>query len=299
MEVKRIGLKELKEQVIIPALSKTSFRYRVLTSTGAYGKAYRTGNLRVGTITALLQVTESELLLLGGGMTATALNATLRFLIPVNDINDPDGSYAIVEKFREELAEVLTITQKIVLKLDTGDGVKTYTGAVSSSFPVGGSLDIRQSLGNSFEYTCYMEFAYLQNALNASDTLFYLDGDTTPIPYTRYSMARKNTLTANSYSSDSAQTARNYAESSVFAVEIAMPALDSTTVTGAAVNGYLMGVSAANAEHKLTIKRAGITVNETVIFGDIMEVGQGAENLSWQLSLVPYIPSEDDTADEV
>ena len=55
----KITIKEIKEKIIMPQLEKTSFRYRVLTTAGAYANAMRVGNLRVGTITAFMEVTES------------------------------------------------------------------------------------------------------------------------------------------------------------------------------------------------------------------------------------------------
>lgn len=299
----KITLKEIKEQIILPALTKTSFRYRVLTSTGAYEKAYRANNLRVGTITALIQTTESEIMVLGGGLNATAINASIRFLVPVNDVNDVDGSYSIIEQFREEITEALSMNGKLTLVLNAGGGVgveKTFIGGISTSFPIGGELDIRQSLGNSFEFVCYMEFAYMQNAVNASDVQFYLDGDTTPIPYTQYSLSRKNTLTGNLYSSAENEESQTYAENSVFGVDLSMPALSSSSgVTGAAINAYIMRTSSANTPHTITISRDNNTYTQTVIFGEVVEAGQGAENLSWQLSFVPYLIAEDETENEI
>lgn len=297
----KITLKEIKEQVILPALQNTSFRFRVLTDAGKYQKSYRSGNLRVGTITALMQTTESEIMILGGGLNATALNVTIRFLVPVNDKDDTEGNYPIIEKFREEIVENLTINGKLTLTLNGGtENAKTFVGGISTTFPIGGDLDIRQAIGNSFEFVCYMEFAYMQNAINASDVQFYLDGDTTPIPYTQYSLSRKNTLTGNLYSSSTNEQSQTYAENSVFGVDLSMPALSSASgVTGAAVNSFMLGGSSANTPHTLTMVRDGNTYTETVIFGEIVEAGQGAENLSWQVSFVPYLITEDETENEI
>ena len=297
----KITLKEIKEQIILPALSKTSFRYRVLEDTGKYKKSYRSGNLRVGTITALMKTTESEIMILGGGFNATALNVTIRFLVPVNDKDDTEGNYPIIEQFRAEIIENLTLNGKLTLTLNEGsENAKTFVGGISTTFPLGADLDIRQEIGNSFEFVCFMEFAYMQNAINASDVQFYLDGDTTPIPYTQYSLSRKNTLTGNLYSSSTNEQSQTYAENSVFGVDLSMPALSSvSSITGAAVNSFMVGNSSANTPHTLRVVRDGNTYTETVIFGELVEVGQGAENLSWQLSFVPYLADEDETENEI
>lgn len=289
----RITLKELKEQVILPNLAKTSFRYRVLTNTGAYEKAYRSNNLRVGTITALIQTTESEVMILGGGLNAVALNASIRFLVPVNDINDPEGSYPIITKFCEEITEHLTLNGKLELEANG----KTYIGAVSTSFPVGGELDIRPSLGNSFTFTVYMEFAYVQNALNSSDVEFYLGGDSVPIPYTHYSVTRKNTLTGNLYSDSSIGQANTYAESSTFGIDMSLPAMSDNGITAGAIKSFLYGKRIANYPYNLHIKNKATNTliwGGNVIFGEAVESGQGTENVTWQISLVPYLEAEDE-----
>lgn len=288
----KITMKEIKEQVILPALAKTSFRYRVLTSTGAYDKAYRANNLKVGTITSLIQTTESDIMILGGGVNAVALNASIRFLVPVDDINDVEGAFPIIERFREEITENLTINGKLALTLDG----KTFIGAVSTSFPVGGELDIRPSFGNSFEFVVYMEIAYVQNAINSSDIQFYLDGDENPIPYTQYSISRKNTLTGNLYSDSMIGQSATYAESSTFGVDLSMPAL-CTGKAAELVNKYIMGDLGANNAFNLEIVRGGDRTKaktQRVIFGEVIEGGQGVENVTWQISFVPYLETEDE-----
>jgi hypothetical protein len=40
--------------------------------------------------------------------------------------------------------------------------------------------------------------------------------------------------------------------------------------------------------------RNGAESTETVIFGEVIENGAGTENVSWQVSFVPYIEAEDD-----
>lgn len=291
----KITLKEIKEQVILPRLAETSFRYRVLTNVGAYEKAYRANNLRVGTITALIQTTESEIMLLGGGFNAVALNASIRFLVPVDDVNDTEGSYPIINKFMDEITEALTVNGKLTLTLNKGEGEneKTFIGAMSTSFPIGGDLDIRPSLGNSFAFTVYMEFGYVQNAINSSDVQFYLDDDESPIPYTQYNLTRKNTLSGNLNSTAENEQAQTYAESSTFGVDMSIPAL-SSGITATAINSYIIGANPANTPHKLRMVRNGISQEETVIIGSVSETGQGAENVAWQLSFVPYLLTEDE-----
>jgi hypothetical protein len=298
MADKRVTLKDLKEQFIIPALAKTPYRCKVYVDSGAYQKAIQKNNLRQGYINTLLTMTDSTLSVLGGGITATALNVTVSFLLPVNDIPD-DGVYNFVEEFRDTIASKFTTVEKIKFTVAKGTNEETtYVGAMSTSFPIVGELAQRQSIGKSIVYTCYLEFAFLKNAVNTSDVQFYLDGDENPIPYTTLKINRKNLLSANLYSSTYSQESKTYAENSTFGIDIAMPAIsENAGQTGAAVNGYLNGTVPANMPHKLVIEKEGQRTTYTVIFGEVVESGSGIENMSWMVSFVPYIDAEDETED--
>ena len=195
----------------------------------------------------------------------------------------------------------MTINGKITLKLNEGEeNEKTFIGAMSTTFPTAGSLDIRPSLGNSIEFICYMEFAYVQYAINSSDVSIYFGNDAKPIPYTQYSMSRKNTLTANLYSNSKNEQAQTYAESSVFGLDLSMPAVTSDWDIGQAVAKFLRGKSNANTPFDLRIvdpykeESDEETVKLKVIFGDVIEGGRGTENVTWQISFVPYLECEEE-----
>ena len=295
----KITIKEIKEQIIMPQLEKTSFRYRVLTTAGAYANAMRVGNLRVGTITAFMEVTESEIMALSGGLNATALNATIRFLCPVNDEVDEDGGYVTANKFRDEITAVLAINGKMEITV----GGQSYIGAVTSSYPIGGEMEIRQSVGSSVEFVCYMQFTYLKDAINGSDVKIYFENDANPIPFTQYSLTRKNVLTANLYSNSTKETAQTYAESSTFGLDLSMPAVSSKWAIGEAVANFLRNKAKANEPFNLVVVDPYKTDKETetikmrVIFGEVTEAGQGTANVSWQISFVPYLECEEESED--
>ena len=291
----KITIKELKEQIIMPLLAKTSFRYRVLTTAGAYAKAFRVGNMRVGTITAFMELTESEIMMLSGGLNATALNATIRFLCPVDDAPDENGCYPTVDKFREEITAVLAVNGKMEITLGEGDNKQTFIGALTSSFPIIGDMDIRQEMGACVEFVCYMQFAYLKDAVNGTDVTIYFGDDEKPIPYTQYSMSRKSVLTANLYSNSQKETAQTYAESSTFGIDLSMPALTKNWGIGNAVASFLRGKANANEPFKIRIvDPIGGVDEQLMIFGEVTEAGQGTTNVTWQISFVPYLVCEEE-----
>lgn len=296
MAVKRkITLSDIKNQFILPALATMPYRFRLFVSTGAYQNPKNYRNLHIGQINGLIEATDSDISLLGGGIRAVAMNISIRFLIPVDDTT-ADGDFAFVDKFREDLSEAFPTSNKITLTLNAGTAnEKNFIGAVAVGFPLGGELLQRPGIGKSFEYTCYIQIAFLENAINSSDVQFYLDGDTTPIPYTTFSVSRRNTLTANLYSTTTNGVSKVFAENSTFGIDLAMPAISASAgVTGLAINNYISRVSSANTAHSLRMVRNGAETTETVIFGEVIENGAGTENVSWQVSFVPYIDAEDD-----
>lgn len=294
---KKITLSDIKNQFIWPALSTMPYRFKLFVSTGAYQNPKNYRNLRVGQINGLIEATDSDISLLGGGIRAVAMNISMHFLIPVDDTT-ADGDFSFVEAFRESLSEAFTTANKITLTLNDGTAYKqTFIGAVSVGFPIGGELLQRPGIGKSFEYTCYIQIAFLENAINSSDVQFYLDGDTKPIPYTTFSISRRNTLTANLYSNTTNGVSKVFAENSTFGVDLAMPAISASAgVTGEAINKYIScdKDTSANAAHTLRMVRGTEDNTETVIFGEVIENGAGTENASWQVSFVPYIEAEDD-----
>lgn len=291
----KITLKEIKEQVILPALSSTSFRYKVFSSTGAYQRSMSTNNYRYSTVNTLIETTDSDIALLGGGINAVAMNIRIVFLIPVDDTT-AEGDYSIVDAFREQLSDAFSMANRVELKLNKGTkDEQTFVGAVSIGLPIGGQLLQRQGIGKSFEYTCYLEIAFLENAVNSSDVYFYLDNDENPIPFTTFSFSRKNTLTANLYSNSGNDASKTFAENSVMGVDLAMPAIaSSASITGKAIHDYLMGDDSANTPHMLKIVINGKETTEIVIFGEVITNGGGTDNVSWHVSFAPYLSAEDE-----
>lgn len=293
MAVKQNGLtlKDIKEY-IINKLSETSYRYRIFVDAGAYVKTRQKGNLRLGTINGLMQLSEAEVMLLGGNVPAVAQNVTLSFLLPVEDDADENNAYSIVENFREELSAVFGDSQKFEIV----SGGVTYVGGVAAAYPVVGELVQRQGIGKSIEYTCYFQFSYLKNAVNASDVKFYLGGDTEPLPVISFAFSRRNTLTANVYSDSGNGEAKAYPENSTFGVDLTLPAfLSDKSVSASIIYDYLAGNTSANTPYDLEIEYAGKSISRKVVFGEVLNEGGGIDNVTEKISFVPYIGAEDET----
>ena len=291
-----IKLNDIKNQYVLRALSGVPYRFKVFTDAGKFQRSLRAKNTRISYVNSLLQLTESDVLLLGGGLRAVAMNLTLTFLLPIpNEVYDENGEitdFQFVEEFRNALYGVFATSEKIQL---TAEG-KTFVGGVSTTFPTVGELSQRQIVGQSIEYICYIEIAYLANALNSSDVKFYLDGDTVAIPYTTYSITRESTLSANTFSQNVNGEGKTYAENTVLGIDISLPAIEpSSSPTANLLYLFLMGKVNPNTPHNLLIEYGGER-NETiqVIFGKVKDGGEGVSNVSRTISFVPYLETEDE-----
>lgn len=289
-----IKLKDIREQYIIPALSNLGYRFKIFSTIGSYVKVREFGRLREGIINTLLQVTETDIIQLGGDFKASAVNVTLSFLLPVPDtvteatMDGYGGEWDFVEKFRDEIASTFATTDKLVLT----SGGKTYVGGVTGSFPMTGELLQRQGIGQSVEYVCYLQFTYLAGGINSRDVQFYLDGGEA-IPYTRFMIARKNTVSSALLSNSTNGEAVCYAESSSFGVDLSLPAIDTSNPTGLKIFNYLMGLENDNEPHTLVIKYGSHSIEKTVIFGEASNEGETVQNVAAKISFIPYMKAED------
>ena len=289
-----IKLKDIKEQYLMEALSQLGYRFKIFTTVGSYVKAREVGRVREGIVNTLMQITDSDIIQLGGNLKASAIDVTLSFLLPVPDtVVDPSaegygGEWDFVEEFRDSIANAFATTDKFSVTSDN----KTYVGGVTGSFPMTGELLQRQGIGQSVEYTCYLQFTYLCNAINSRDVQFFLDGD--EIPYTRFMIARKNTVSSALLSNAKNGEASCYAESSSFGVDLSLPALDPKA-GGAAkiISNYLMGFEDANKPHTLLISFGNMqSVERTVIFGEVSNEGETVQNVAAKISFIPYMEAE-------
>lgn len=292
-----IKLKDIRDQYITPMLSKLKYRFKIFSTVGSYVKVRSFGRMREGVINSLLQVTDTDIIQLGGDFKAAAVNVTLSFLLPVPDTvteattDGYGGEWDFVEDFRDALATTFATTDKLVLT----SGGKTYVGGVTGTFPTTGELLLRQGIGQSVEYVCYLQFTYLAGGVNSRDVQFYLDGDDTPIPYTRFMIARKNTVSSALLSNANQSEASCYAESSSFGVDLSLPAIDPTSgKTAETIFNYLMGFEDANKPHTLEISYGNMqTIEKTVIFGEVSNEGETVQNVAAKISFIPYMQAED------
>lgn len=291
-----ISIKDIRDQYILQALKGLKYNFKVFIDTGAYIRSIQRKNLKKSTINACLQLTDGDVISLGGGLQAVAIDVTVSFLVPVpdeafNGEGEFNGDYLFIDEFREDLMSVFATQGKLEL---TNAGGKKFIGAVSAGFPTASELAQRQLIGNSIEYVCYFQFSYLESAINASNVKFYLDGETTPIAYTQFTIQRESSLSGNTMSNTENEGSKTYAENSVFSVRLYLPALDRVGADTTIYN-YLMVKEKANTAHTLKISYPDKEDEVlTVIFGRTADSGENVLNVSREVVFVPYVEAEDE-----
>lgn len=281
-----ITLDQLKDNYIMPILNSTPFHFMVFTDAGDYRAPERRKNTVTEYINGLFTLTQSEIQKLGAGLTAVAIVTSLRFLVPCDHDPDHKGELQMVQQIRNALSEAFSQNVKLSI---VSDG-KTYVGGVSYSLPAAELRNLQQGIGDSLEYVCTVTFAYLENAVNASDIKIFIDG--TEIPYTNFLLTRRLNSSADLYKRATNGEAQVYAESSTFTIDLETPALYNSPASSEIIN-HILGVTSSNKLHTVVLQ-FGDFVGRTssMIFGECTASGAGVSNVVYKVSLLPYAAAE-------
>lgn len=274
-------LEKLKEEYIDEVLSNSGLPFAVFTDTGDFEKAVRKGNAVTEYINGLLTVSGSSVEY-AGEQEIVGISTELKFLVRVDDDKNADGSFDNIVSFREMLSHAFSSVKP---KFNVTEGEKTYTVVAAYSLPETGTRMQRPMLGDSLSYSCTVYFAYLSNAINATDVKITIDGE--EVNFLAVGFSRRPSIIANLFTDSVNGESTAYAESAGFVIDLTMPAFVSAM--GGIISDYILGVSDANTQHIVTLTYGnGTSITKTMIFGDSNGSGQGIENLRYTVSLIPY-----------
>lgn len=275
-----LSINALKENYIDAVLSKTGLPFSVYTDTGDYKKATRSYNTVTEYINGLFIVTGSSVEY-AGEQEIVSISTELKFLISLNDDTDINGNFENVQTFRETLSEAFSsVTPKFNI---TEDG-KTYTVVVGYNLPATGIREQRTGVGDSITFSCSVYFAYLSNAVNASDIHLTIDGE--PVYFLAIALSRRPSLIANLFTDNVNGESTVYTESAGFVIDLTLPAFIAKV--GGIISNFILGLSDPNEPHTIVLDYGGKVVEKQMIFGETSAEGQGIENVRYTVSLVPY-----------
>ncbi len=276
-----LTLNTLKENYIDIILNKTGLPFSVYTDAGDFEKAIRNYNSVTEYINGLFTVSGSNVEFTGDGGEMVSLTTELKFILRLNDVTDENGEFPNIAQFREALSQAFS---SVSPRFNITEEGKTYSVVAAYSFPATGVREQRSTLGDSITFSCTVFFAYLSNALNASDVKITLDGET--IPFLEFNIARRPSIVASQYSDSVNTEGKAYAESAAFTIDLSLPAF--ITKLGGACADYILGLEDANALHTVVLDFGDKTITKEMVFGESHAVGQGVENVRYNVSLVPY-----------
>lgn len=277
-----ITLEQLRDNYILPVLETVPFKLNISIDTGDYKESERRMNAVTEYINGVFSLTQSEVKKIGGGLTAVALVTSLKFLLPCGDETDTDGALPDVTAFRTALSEAFAENQILNIEADG----RTYTGGVTYSLPATGARTMRQGVGDSIEYVCTIAFAYLENALNASDVKISIDG--IEIPYTNFMLTRRINASADLHRGGAWNgEASVYAESSTFTIDLDVPALYNSELSKEILH-HITGTVSADKPHSVRIDIGDDWLAKTMIFGECTASGAGVSNVVYKVSLLPH-----------
>lgn len=275
-----LSIKTLKENYIDVVLAKTGLPFSVYIDTGDFQKAIRSYNTVTEFINGLFVVTGSSVEY-AGEQEIVSISTELKFLVSLNDDSDPKGNFENAETFREVLSSAFS---SVTPKFNITENGKTYTVVVGYNFPVTGVRDQLPDVGDSISFTCSVYFAYLSNAVNASDISLTIDGE--KVYFLAIALTRRPSLVANLFADNVNGESTVYSESAAFVIDLTLPAFISNV--GDIISDYILGLKKANTPHAVVLDYGGKTINKMMIFGETSAEGQGIENIRYNVSLVPY-----------
>lgn len=271
---------------ILNTLGQTDYKFKIFTDAGEFQKAVRHGNTVEEYINGCLIIADTDTETLSGGEVAVAVETTLEFVIPVDEAK-ADGVYQDIVNFGEELSAAFEKATKISFTDDAGH---TYTGGVSYSLPTSGDLAIRQGVGYSFTYMCGVTIAYIENGVNTSDLSLTIDNS--PVAFMTISFLRSTSYAANMHKNAGSRGSSGYIESAGFQINFTAPALDGVSSSTAIFN-FLFGLSNPNTPHTVTIYKNGQAIFvQSMVISNCEGSGSGVSNISYTVSLVPYMTEE-------
>lgn len=307
-----IRIETLKEQYIDSVLANTDFNFKIFTNAGEYKTATRENNTVNQYINGVFSVVQPDTQVLANNVKAYALETTLSFTIPLKPFSNSNNEFVLpkelnkngetktldefylqISKAFESAGSVLSITE-----IDEDENTVEYIGGIGYNLPIPQSLAQRQLVGHSIDFRVSIAFAFLPNGMSSQNVHIELekDGVIEDLSAMNYEISRTPALQSDIFK-DGQGEASNYAESTSLQISCNVP-IFSGSIAESIVFGYLDG-GTANTPVKVrvyydTTPTKTILTQRKMILGGARVSGGGVNNLTAQISFVPYTETQID-----
>lgn len=285
----------------------TGFKFAITADTAEFNKSLRQNNDVIEKINGLLKEQSSEVSTLTSGEMVASLSCRLQVIFSLDgdendiDVVDPDENNQIVEVITGNQSKIKAIRQALVNAFQTNeqkpivDNGITYNVSIIHGLVETGDRTQSSIVGDSFTFSAYIYYFFVENGLNTNDVKYYLDG--IQIPFQANTVYRTPTTDGNVYADTVNGEVRNIQMQSIFSVSFELPSLKNN-ITKLVWNWIFGG--GLNTAHILTVETPSFSVEDgkdyqyyLVMFGENKAIGETVKNIGQSISLVEAINDYD------
>ena len=273
-------------------------KFKINADTGVVKKAKKNINTVTEYINGELRLTSSDLTNLTNGLIVATQNCKLDVIVRLEDeeedyqdkvfkfdkegnIVEEDGTYVVGNNTK--IANVRKALETAFQNNDNEpiqDGDKEFSVTTIYQLANSGIRDQVSGLGNSYTFSVYIFYMFVENGINTKDSTFYLDG--LLLPLEMVSIFRSPTMDGVVPLNTTNGAVKNISSMSSFSITIDVPAIVGQNP---AFFSYLFDGD-LNSAHILKVEIKGQTYCKLVCFGENKLSGETIKNMGQTLTFV-------------
>lgn len=224
---------KLAEEKYKIEINRSIYKFLIVADTTDYQPPEREGNNVTFYMQGVLHQTDSNIEASQGGLLSITLNTRLDILVPVFDTNDDAGNKQLVTSVREILDNCFAASGAGNMTDDEG---KKYAFSYKYSLVNTGTRAQLPMVGDSFLFTAYINYYFVENGINSQSVKLSINGD---VAYTALGINRVSTQEANLPANSTNGSALNTTANTILSINFVAPAR-KTDGAYLAIKDYLL-----------------------------------------------------------
>ena len=258
-----------------------NFNFNIMTDTGKYKEPDRFENTVIEYTNGVLTVVNSEVSELTDGILYATQTCNLLIEIDLpNHLEDREYNGLVImgsERKKKEMRKILeTLTQKQTYEDVTDQDGTTYLVTTVYSIASSGQRAQIAKEGDSFTFSVFIYYAFVENGVNSRNVLFTVDG--VPFPYQAVTLNRAKTYDSNVYANTDSGSIKNMPIQSNWSAVFEIPALVGEIYSKCIAE--LTANDSLETVHTLNYTLNGQSYTQLVTIGEITLNAQGNQNVT-------------------
>lgn len=281
-----IELNTLKNNVVakLEAINQDfgyNYAFHIVADTGSYKKPVRINNTVTEYVQGVFSVVNSDVSELTGGVLYATQTCNLQIEISLpNHEDDREYNGTTIIGSGRKITEIRNILDRLAQnndydEIEDTDGLK-YLATVVYSFASGGQRNQIAQDGDSYTFSMFVYYSFVQNGINSRNVVFYLDG--VPFPYQAVSINRAKTFDGNVYGKSNFSDVQNTPIQANWSGVFDIPLLKGGVYEH--VINFLTADEPLNTVHILTYTLGGKTYTKLVSIGEITLNAETIKNVA-------------------